>query len=441
MIAYVDGARVGTIGGDMPDGPLHFKIAITEFRNRDTEGWICLDSVQIREHNSMITENPPFITLNSPGNTSLNLGGDPIDIVAIGSNGTLYWSWDGAPNVTGIAPYDLRLPASEGVHSLDVYCKDGYGYDHWDHVRYIFETMVTPPSFNAEWIASAPAIDGVILNDEWPTSSIQEFDLVRADGSLVTLNISMVCDSTFFYVALDSPVPSGHDSRAAVVVTGHPIGRYIGSNETPVTTAYYTMGSPKAWVGYTELKFLNETDEHVVIQRKIEPVPSGFLAFASESGTHVHYEFRFPLRELDASHGSNLGISFMLIPTGMGVHDAYFPIAYPWANASRLAIVRLPVPPDTILLQMGIAGVVGFVAVALFLTYQRRPKIVEIPGHSPEEIERISSIIESYDRISIERLSQMTSTNENEVREIVQQLIDQKALDAQIIDDEVVRGE
>lgn len=440
IIAYVDGVRVGALGGDMPEGPLHFKIAITENRNMDTEGWIYLDNVEIREHNSMITENPPFITLNNPGNTTLNLGGDPIDVVPIGSNGTLFWSWDRALNSTGVAPYDIRLPTSEGIHILDVYCKDGYGYNNWAHKRYIFETMVTPPIFDAEWFASAPSIDGVIQTGEWPSISIQEFTLLRLDGSAIIMDISIGCDDRFFYIAMDSPIPSGHDSRAAVIVTGSPGGHYHGSNETPVTTAYYTMGSPQAWVGYTELKFINETDEHVIMQQKIEPVPSGFLASATEQGTHVHYEFRFPLLELATTHGSTLGISFMLIPTGMSVHALYFPIAHPWENASRLAMVRLPVPPDTILLQMGIVGIIGLVAVASYFAYQRRPKIVEIPGHSSETIERITGIIESYDRISIERLSQMTNIHTDEVKDIVQQLVTQQRLDAQIIDDEVVRG-
>jgi hypothetical protein len=301
--------------------------------------------------------------------------------------------------------------------------------------------MVTPPMIDAAWIAAAPAIDGVIQTHEWPSSSIQEFDLVRADGSSLALDISIGCDSTFFYVAIDSPVSSGHDSRAAVIVTSYPDGHYHGSNETPVTSAYYTMGSPQAWDGYTELKFLGETSDQVIIEQKIEPVPSGFLAYASEQGAHVHYEFRFPLSELDTSHGSTLGISFMLFPTGMGVHSYYYPIAYPWENASRLALIRLPLQPDTILIQVGTVGAIGFAAIALYFTYQKRFQIIETPGQDSEVNKRIMGIIESYDKISIDRLSQMTSLQENEAKQIVQQLITQKKLVAEIRNDEVIRGE
>lgn len=440
LIAYVDGERVGAIGEDMPEGPLHLKITITENRNQTTEGWVFLDSIEILEHNSMITENPPFITLNSPGNNTLNLGGDSIEVLPIGSNGTLFWSWDGSANSSGMAPYDISLPTPEGAHTLDVYCKDGYGYNNWDHVRYVFDTMVTPPVIEAMWLPMPPTIDGVISPGEWHSDSTQQFDLVRADGLVVPVNISIGCDATFFYIAIDSHVLSGHDSRAAVIVSNYPDGHYHGSNETPVTAAYYTMGSPQAWEGYTELKYLAEASEGVIVQQKIEPVPSGFLAGSSEQGLHTHYEFRFPLRELDANWGTNLGISFMLFPTGMDVHSCYYPIARPWENASRLALVRLPVPPDTILLQIGFVGMIGFVAVVLYFSYQKRPKGI-IRGYDPEVIERISSIIESYDRITVERLSQLTDISEKEIRDITQQLIEQENLVARISNDEIVRGE
>ncbi len=130
----------------------------------------------------------------------------------------------------------------------------------------------------------------------------------------------------------------------------------------------------------------------------------------------------------------------MIFPTGMGFDGLYYPIVYPWENASRLAMVRLPAPPDSLLLQLGIIGLIGFAAVALYFTYQRRPRGL-IRGHDPELIERITSIIESYDRISVERLSQMTSTGQKDVRKIAQYLIDQGKINAKVSDDEIIRGE
>ncbi len=439
-IAYVDGIRLGAIGGGMPSGPLRFKIAITENRNQTTDGWLCIDSIIIKEHNSMIDENPPFITLNSPGNGTLNLGGNLIEIVPIGSDGQLYWSWDGASNETGTEPYDIKLPETEGIHTLDVYCKDGYGYDNWAHVRYVFNTMVTPLLLNTAWCSPAPTIDGVIQTGEWPALSLNTIELVREDGSKELVDIYLGSDSSFVYVGFDSSIPSGHDSRASLIISGTNNGSYYGSNETPITTAYYTKGSPLAWDGYDELKYLWE-EEGAVKELKLEPKPSGFLSFSSGQDLNVHYEFRFPLQELNAEPGSSIGISLMLFPTGMGVHSLYYPIAHPWDNASKLASLVLALPPNTLLIQTFVAaGAIGLVAIASYFGWTRRPRSIQALDADSDSIQRIKGIVESYDKIELGRLSQMTNLSPSEVKEIVTHLIEQRKIDAKIVDEEVVRG-
>ncbi len=388
----------------------------------------------------MIDENPPFITLNKPGNGTLNLGGDLIEIVPIGSDEQLYWSWDGSVNETGTEPYDINLPETEGLHTLDVYCKDGYGYDNWAYVRYVFNTMVTPPMFNAAWCSYAPTIDGVIQNGEWPAHSLNTIEFVREDGSKELVDIYLGGDSSFVYVGFDSPVPSAHDSRAAVILNGRTNGSYHGSNVTPIITAYYTKGSPQAWDGYDELKYIWE-EEGVVKELKLEPKPSGFLSLSSEQDLNAHYEFRFPLEELNVVPGSTVGISLMLFPTGMGVHNLFYPIAYPWNNASKLANLKLALPPNTLLIQTTVAvGAIGLVAIASYLGWTRRPRSIDDLDADSDSIQRIKGIVESYDKIELGRLSQMTNLSPAEVKEIVTHLIEQREIDAKIVEEEIVRG-
>lgn len=439
-IAYVDGVRLGAIGGEMPSGPLHFKITITENRNQTTEGWLCIDSVEIKEHSSMIDENPPFITLNSPGNGTLNLPGETIEVIPVGSDEQLFWSWDGITNETGYAPYDIILPETEGLHTLDVYCKDGYGYENWNHVRYIFTTMVTPPILDTAWCSSAPTIDGVIEPDEWPILAEKLIEFVREDGTRLSATIYLGCDDSFVYVGFDSPVPAGHDSRASLILNGLSNGTYQGRNVTPIITAYYTKGSPQCWEGYDELKYIWEEDGSVH-ELKLEPIPSGFLSFSSEQGLNVHYEFRFPLEELGAKPGSTIGLALMLFPTGMGVHNLFYPITYPWDSASKLVNLRIAQPPNTLLIQGSIAiGAIGLVAIAAYLGWTKKPRGTEVLAIESESIQRVRSVVESYDKISLERLSQMTNLSETEVKDIVLYLIDQKEVDARIVGEEIMRG-
>ncbi|MGY5878888.1 MAG: hypothetical protein RTV31_01500 [Candidatus Thorarchaeota archaeon] len=439
-IAYVDGIRLGAIGGEMPAGPLHFKIAITEYRNQITDGWFCIDSIRIQEHDSLIDENPPFITLNGPVNNSMNLGGEPIEVVPVGSDGQLYWSWDGAVNETGTEPYDITLPEAEGLHTLDVYCKDAYGYEYWDHVQYTYTTMVTPPIISAAWCAVAPTIDGVVQSGEWPIQSKSMIEFLGDYGVSREVEIYLGCDNSFVYVGFNSSVPSGHDSRAAVILNGRTDGSYQGNNETPIITAYYTKGSPQAWEGYDELKYIWE-EEGVARELKLEPTPSGFLSLSSEQELNVHYEFRFPLEELDVGPGSTISISLMLFPTGMGVHNLFYPIATPWDNASKLAHLALPAAPDTLLLQGVLAvGAIGLVSIALYIGWTRRRVGTQVLEADSEQIQRIRSIMESYEKIGVDRLSQMTNLSDSEVKEIVTYLIEHKKVDARFDGEEIVRG-
>ncbi|TFH08688.1 MAG: hypothetical protein E4H14_05945 [Candidatus Thorarchaeota archaeon] len=439
-IAYVDGIRLGAIGGEMPSGPLHFKITITENRNQITEGWLCVDSVEIKEHTSMKDENPPFITLNSPGNGTLNLPGETIEVIPVGSDEQLFWSWDGSAYENGSEPYGITLPETEGLHTLDVYCKDGYGYNNWDHVRYVFIAMVTPPVLDTAWCSSPPTIDGVIELGEWPITAGKSIEFVREDGTRQSATIYLGSDDSFVYVGFDSPVPSGHDSRASLILNGLSNGTYQGNNVTPIITAYYTKGSPLCWEGYDELKYMWE-EEGSVHELKLEPIPSGFLSFSSEQGLKVHYEFRFPLEELGAELGSTIGLALMLFPTGMGVHNLFYPIAHPWDNALKLANLIITQPPNTLLIQGSIAvGAIGLVAIATYLGWTKHSKGTQVLEIESESIQRVKSIVESYDKIGFERLSQMTSLSETEVNDIVSYLIDQKGVDAKIVGEEIVRG-
>ena len=131
----------------------------------------------------------------------------------------------------------------------------------------------------------------------------------------------------------------------------------------------------------------------------------------------------------------------MLFPTGMGVHNLFYPIAHPWDNASKLANLVLALPPNALLIQTFVAaGAIGLVAIASYLGWTRRPRSIQVLDADSDSIQRIKGIVESYDKIELGRLSQMTNLSPSEVKEIVTHLIEQREIDAKIVDEEVVRG-
>jgi hypothetical protein len=407
-------------------------MAITEFRDQETEGWLAIDSVSISPHQSMITEDPPFIVVNSPGNDSLNLVEEEVDIALVGSNGTLYFSWNGDANTTANYPFDVILPSSPGVHTLDLYCKDGYGYDRWTSERYVYEVLDAPLEIQAIYFSESPSVDGRMSDGEWPTASRSNLKMSRLDGVSRNVDVYLGYDELFFYVAIDSPIPSGHDSRGAIILNGIPDGRFHGSAIGPVMTPYYTKGSPKAWEGYSELHFLNESADGSIGNYKIEPIPSGFLFGADEVGTGVHYEFRVPLENLDASPGDTIGISVMLFPSGMGVHALYYPMVLPWDNAARLSNVILVSAPmiDSIMLITILASVGLIAAVTYVLVSGKRSDLVTV-GPTQEKLDRIADLVASYEEISLERLAKQAALTEQEAEATVKRMIYEGSLKAE----------
>lgn len=439
LIGYVDGERMAVIGDVMPTGPLHFKLAVTEFRNVTTNGGVIIDDVTIREHHSMISESPPFISLDSPGNNTMNLAGDSIDVTPVGHNGTLYWSWDGETNHSSENPYNIRLPSAAGEHILDVYCKDGYGYNSWARDRYVFRTMGTPPVLIATRVTEPPSIDGIIEKGEWPSNTRNTLDLVRIDGTIVPVNVSISSDKMFIYIAIDSPIKNGHDSRAALIIDGSLDNAYNGHNGTPVMSVWYNLGSPAAWEGYNELQALVSAEDGTISGFKITAEPEGFSARATVHNDGVQYEFRLPLDEFNAEAGSRLGISIMLYPSGMGVHNLFYPLIEPWENASRLGILVIPSSISPVTLGVGISLGIGVVALVAYFGWKRRNARSSSMIIESKESMRVLELIQSYDEITLARLSRMAAKSENDIRAEIQEFVDTGKVNVEITQEGIVK--
>ncbi|UCH04209.1 MAG: hypothetical protein JSW05_11630 [Candidatus Thorarchaeota archaeon] len=429
-IAYVDGRRAGVIGEETPTGPLHFKIAITEFRNMTTEGWILIDSVSISPHSSMVGENPPIIALKSPGNGTLNLAREPVEVVVVGSNQTLFYSWNGAQNQTTGPPFVLTLPQGVGLHTLDLYCQDGYVLGNWAKVQYAFEVVSQPPRVFAPFLTSTPTVDGAISQNEWPEASRTTLRMIRPDGFTQDVDVFLGHDESFFYVAIDSPLASGHDSKAEIILNGIVDGKYHGAATSPIMTAFYCKGSPDAWEGYSELHFLNETVDGQIGNHKIAEIPPGFVFGAVEVEGGVHYEFRVPVSELQASTGDTLGISVMIHPSGLGVHSLYYPMVLPLDNASKLALVELVSAVLPMELYLGIMLGVGALAAVSYVLIRRR-ELGDVTMVPDDSMRRLAELVRSYEEISIERLSRLAGLSETETEERIRNLMDEGVLEAE----------
>jgi hypothetical protein len=143
----------------------------------------------------------------------------------------------------------------------------------------------------------------------------------------------------------------------------------------------------------------------------------------------VHYEYRVPLSELEASAGDTLGISIMIHPSGLGVHSLYYPMVQPLQNGSKLALVELLPASLPVELYLGIVLGVGALAAVSYVLIRRR-EIVVVSKISEDSMRRLTDLVKSYEEISINRLSRLAGLSETETEDVIRDLIDQGVLEA-----------
>ncbi len=432
-IAYVDGIRCGVISDGMPAGPLHFKMAITEFRNMTTEGWVAVDRVSISPHSTIADEGLPIVVLESPGNNTLNLPGDVVDLGVIGSNGSLTYSWDGSGNRSVSEPFTIAMPSAVGTHVLNLYCMDGYGFGMWTSAQFRFEIVRTLPTVSVPWITQTPFVDGIIQDAEWPQSAMQALTLSRFDGTRLDVVFFLGYNNDSLYIGIKSPLASGHDSRAVVTLNAVPDGHFHGVDGSPMLSFRCEKGSPKAyWEGYNLVCFINESESGS--PRWITPSEgmSGYIAKSVEVGEGVDYEFRIPLSEVQAGPGSSIGMSLSLPPSGIWLHNFEFPIWRGSSNASRMALLYLSPIDTSLIVYTGYALCIAAVAPVVYLVRRRKSVLASTQGN--ETLVRLKELVESYDEVSIERLSSLLHLSQGETLLMVKKSIRNGGL-AAVLDD------
>jgi hypothetical protein len=88
----------------------------------------------------------PTITLLSPLNNSIYQSGIMIELEINDVDGLsiVLYNWDNSTNSSLISPFDVPLLIGDGIHILNIYSNDTYGF--MSHEQFIFITDDTPPN-------------------------------------------------------------------------------------------------------------------------------------------------------------------------------------------------------------------------------------------------------------------------------------------------------
>jgi len=190
-----------------------------------------LASIQYR---FIVDGTAPVITLNSPANASVVRSTAIIHLdVVDANNATVIRNWDGGTNATIVAPFDVPVLATPGLHRLNVYATDSIG--NIATRSYQFNILVVPAAPVLEHILPVIDVDGIIhLN--WNTVPGATIYYVYQSSTPITTveNISAV-SSTNMSEYVDTILANG--TYYYTIVAGNSSGNGTRSNVENVTVA------------------------------------------------------------------------------------------------------------------------------------------------------------------------------------------------------------
>lgn len=104
----------------------------------------------------------PNITLNSPLNESIQYSEVNVSLTILDSNGisSVIYNWDGTSNLSAVAPYEFLIPATVGIHNLQVFVFDDAG--NVADAEFIFQ-MADPSTTGTESTIELESIDPLLL--------------------------------------------------------------------------------------------------------------------------------------------------------------------------------------------------------------------------------------------------------------------------------------
>ncbi|MFX1251443.1 MAG: SBBP repeat-containing protein [Promethearchaeota archaeon] len=243
----------------------------------------------------------PLIILTSPLNNSIQKSGIIVDLNITDPDGIslVLYNWDESANVTLGAPYDLTLPAGEGVHELHIYANDSL--DSRAYKKFLFTTDDTPPTI----ILKTPVNDSI-----HPSGTVLSLNITDAHGiSQVKYNWDGTSNNTIF-TPYDIVLISGDGQ--------HILHVYAYDNAGTGSTSY-----PSNWVSKL---FMFTTDDNAPIINLWSPIngsthPENTLIDLNVVDTvalsHVFYNW-------DGNANTTLTAPYdLVLPTSEGQHTLY----------------------------------------------------------------------------------------------------------------------
>jgi hypothetical protein len=411
----IDDITQGMISRCVPSVGLKFAIT-SSGHNRFVEAdRLIINRVGVYVRELCETEVYPKISLIWPSNTSELFDFDEVDIEIEGENVGGLYSWDGKTNSSFFSPWDIPVPDSLGLHSLDVYAEDSE--ENWSSFHAIFTVTDQETSISVPDSTAKPQIDGIVSNEESVFFDMFELTMRGEDRSEIPFTLFTGYYNDSLYVGVVTPLPDRYNSRIALYVDGEGSGSWGDAELGSMEDVCITSEAPSADKEYRGITTPYGQEVH----------PVGVVYDSGLVTSGVVAEFLIPVKSVNGNSTIGLGIYLVF---SQGGFSSYFPV-----SDGNLMIVgssgqHVLTSVDGISLIIILVGICILTSAVFVLKKKPRAQIdVKLED---EELERIRTLLISHPEITIKRLALLANTDTKSVRLGIEKLLSNDQIDSSV---------
>lgn len=423
---FIDNELNAQISRRIPQKSLPFIIATSghyEFSKNDELRIEFLRISSIKNPNV----NNPIINLIWPLNGSQMTSHDYVDLEITGSKDLIFYSWNGHTNETAVAPWDIKVPQDEGDYVLSVFAQDDS--DAWNSETFSFKIVLQELFCIGPKMQMNPLVDGNIEFGEKQQSIKRSYVCMNENRYFEDIIMYLSFPAESIYVGVETELADKWNSRLSLLIDGDGDGVWDVDELNFPEDVRFTIGTPSSYGAFSKVF----SPLGYEISNSLFP---GSIAASSSDGGRSSFEFMFNLTSVQGNASRGIGIGLVI---SRGGYNSFFPAQLGYGISSDLVIVYCSgeYNPDPMDLFLVIGGSTFFSLVGLFgLIYviSTRRAVSLDTTFDDEDLERVKTILHSYDKISLDRLSRLVGLNPSRVRDLVEKLVKRGLTDITLIE-------
>lgn len=407
----IDATTIDFVSRTIPQSQLVFTFMMSGHHEAVEAGRLSIESLRVYQYNRISTPHDPEIVLLWPTNNSIVYPCSVIDFEVRGAESNLTFSWGQARTYEVGSPWDIQVPSIIYGPPLTLpitlpLIVTAIGAEgHQSTYTFTFRIDEQDHRFGVWFIPDEPTIDGFIDLNEEKSASHFEFGFRSESNQEVRVNMLAGYTSDSIYMAIESPIPDSYHSRSTLLLDGDADQIWSdGGQDLKVSIA-----SPNADAIYSCISGLNEE------------LVAEVICDALENDGVVTYEYLIPLACLNINENDDVAFRLQL---SHGGYNLNFPDKEDLVILYSLGVaVHNPNELESAVVSGIVIFCAGIIGLAIYAARKETYYIDSITND--ERIERIKTLLLSYHRIDLPRLSRMMDLESDVVESLVEELITQ----------------